>query len=268
MNSLSMESIFLALSGVILLAGVLYWFWSHIQLTQKKVQLLENAVFELRGMLQRGGSSGDPDGLRSPDGLRDPGLPPLPVSDDDASPPRSPSGPFAAVSSMYNDLGDDDWKEEAEVVEGAGNGVDVSAGSTPLSALGLHQDQGSSDFADFPVFQEEAVNPDLQPGGRIQVVEEEGGSKAEQFRDLFTSPPASLSEATSLDAMPVKDLRRLAEQRGIANASELRKKEILAALKAQAGPPSATAGATSNNPTTVVQLEKTLDLTEVAEILE
>ena len=50
MNAMSMESIFLVLSGAVLAAGILYWFWSHIQLTQKKVQLLENAVFELRGM--------------------------------------------------------------------------------------------------------------------------------------------------------------------------------------------------------------------------
>ena len=35
------------------MAGILYWFWSHIQLTQKKVLLLENAVFELRSQLTR-----------------------------------------------------------------------------------------------------------------------------------------------------------------------------------------------------------------------
>ena len=251
MNSLSMESIFLALSGVILLAGVLYWFWSHIQLTQKKVQLLENAVFELRGMLQRGSGGG-------------PGSPDL-ASSDENSPPRSSSGlgPSIAASSIYNDLSDDDWKEDAEVVDHEGEEADVSAGSTPLSALGLEESS-----SEFPVFQEEDVNPDLQPGGRIQVVEEEGSqSKGEQFRDLFTSPPTS--EATSLDAMPVKDLRRLAEQRGIANASELRKKEILSALKSQIGGSTGGASAaTSTNPTTVVQLEKTLDLTEVSEILE
>jgi len=248
-----MESIFLALSGVILLAGVLYWFWSHIQLTQKKVQLLENAVFELRGMLQRGGGPGSPD---------------LASSEED-SPPRSPSGlgtssgsnPGIAASSIYNDLGDDDWKEDAEVVDHEDH-TDVSAGSTPLSALGLEESS-----SEFPVFQEEEVNPDLQPGGRIQVVEEVGlESKGEQFRDLFTSPP--VSEATSLDAMPVKDLRRLAEQRGIANASELRKKEILSALKSQIGSTLTGGAGGSNGPSTVVQLEKTLDLTEVSEILE
>ena len=258
MNSLSMESIFLALSGVILLAGVLYWFWSHIQLTQKKVQLLENAVFELRGMLQRGGFSGGGGGGVG-DGPSD-GSPDLPSSDE-APPPRSPSGP---ASSMYNDLGDDDWKEDAEVVDHEDH-IDVSAGSTPLSALGLEESS-----SEFPVFQEEEVSPDLQPGGRIQVVEEVGlESKGEQFRDLFTSPPTTVNEATSLDAMPVKDLRRLAEQRGIANASELRKKEILSALKSQIGGGSAGGVVSSNSgASTVVQLEKTLDLTDVAEILE
>jgi hypothetical protein len=262
-----MESIFLALSGVILLAGVLYWFWSHIQLTQKKVQLLENAVFELRGMLQRGGFTGGGTG-----GGGSGGSPDL-LSSDEASPPRSPSEPIsganAAVSSMYNDLGDDDWKEDAEVVDHEDH-VDISAGSTPLSALGLEES------SDAPIFQEEEVNPDLQPGGRIQGVEEIGsgsgsgselGPNSEQFRDLFTSPPTSVTEATSLDAMPVKDLRRLAEQRGIANASELRKKEILSALKAQIGGGLA-GGSGSNGPSTVVQLEKTLDLTDVAEIVE
>jgi hypothetical protein len=93
-------------------------------------------------------------------------------------------------------------------------------------------------------------------------------SKGEQFRDLFTTPPTSVTEATSLDAMPVKDLRRLAEQRGIANASELRKKEILSALKAQIGGGLAGGSGTASGATTVVQLEKTLDLTDVAEILE
>ena len=33
--------------------------------------------------------------------------------------------------------------------------------------------------------------------------------------------------------MPVKELRRLAEQRGIAGAADMRKKEILAALRQQ-----------------------------------
>jgi hypothetical protein len=215
-----MESIFLVLSGVILMAGVLYWFWSHIQLTQKKVQLLENAVFELRGMVQRGG------GDRGPGPDQEPVL----TGTVAATVPE-------AIASMYNDLSDDDWKE------------DVSAApvhsSTPLESL----DSSTT------------VPADLQPGGRIEgvVAEEEvkASPKDLQFRELFTQAPAPtpLSETTALEGMAVKELRRLAEQRGIPNASELRKKEILSALKSQIVSPA-------------LGVEKMLDLTEVSEILE
>jgi hypothetical protein len=237
MNSLSMESIFLVLSGVILMAGVLYWFWSHIQLTQKKVQLLENAVFELRGMVQRGGES---PGLGLGQGEGE-GEGPGPAPGPELAPI-----PKAEVTSIYNDLSDDDWKEEKA-------DPPVHA-STPLESLDNAAD---------------AVPSDLQPGGRIEgvVVEEEtkasSDNSGEQFRELFASPApvvvsTPLSEATALEGMAVKELRRLAEQRGIPNASELRKKEILSALKSQIAAPAAGG----------VQVEKMLDLTEVSEILE
>ena len=219
---MSMESIFLALSGVILMAGVLYWFWSHIQLTQKKVQLLENAVFELRGMLQKG-----------PD--HSPGLQADPIS----GPAAAPSPIHEPAPSIYNDLSDDDWKEDVSADA-------VPHASTPLESL------------EKPV----EVSADLQPGGRIEGIESEAPAAAaappEQFRDLFVK--STVNDPTSLDAMPVKDLRRLAEQRGIPNVSDLRKKEILSALKSQIVAPAAAAAA--------VPVEKTLDLTEVAEILE
>jgi len=211
----SMESIFLILSGVILAAGVLYWLWSHIQLTQKKVQLLENAVFELRGMLSA-----------SPSGLA--GSPP---------PPPPPAVAAAEQEPVYNDL-----EEEEEWAKEGG-------GSTPLDAL---QEQ-----------------EDLQPGGGagqgIDLVEEdeEAPISNEQFRELFiqrtgsaASPKESASVVTSeaLEAMPVKELRRLAEQRGITGVSELKKKELLSALRQQIQPAAAAAA-----------VEKTMDLADIIE---
>jgi hypothetical protein len=206
----SMESIFLILSGVILAAGVLYWMWSHLQLTQKKVQLLENAVFELRGMLTSRGA-GPPSPAPAP------------------SPAPSPSPVPAAAA--YNDLPeDDDWD---------------SAEEAPVA----------------PVIREDDTE-DLAPGGRIvgfaevETVEEKS---AEEFRELFIAESGSAQAAAapstpqSLESMPVKELRRLAEQRGIKGVAELRKKELLAALRQQVVP-------------TVV--EKTLDLTVEAEAAE
>jgi hypothetical protein len=209
-----MESIFLILSCVILAAGVLYWFWSHIQLTQKKVQLLENAVFELRGMLSAG--------------------PPAPAG------PSAPSGP----EPVYNDL------EEEEEWASAPAGQKEGGGSTPLDSL--------------------QETEELQPGGDagqgIEQVEEAPISN-EQFRELFiqrsgtaASPkevPAPTSEA--LEAMPVKELRRLAEQRGITGVSELKKKELLSALRQQIQPAAATVPDTAVES---VAVEKTLDLAD------
>jgi hypothetical protein len=214
----SMESIFLILSGVILAAGILYWLWSHIQLTQKKVQLLENAVFELRGRM-------------------------MPT---DSGPPDVAPAAAAPAPSAYEDLADDDWDVPAE----------VAAVSTPLDALGGSRVEIIREDMDVEQTPEMSVG-EIEPGGRIggatevEAVEEKS---AEEFRELFLSETAgprsasssSSSSAQTLESMPVKELRRLAEQRGITGVAELRKKELLAALRQQV----------SGGPQ-----EKTLDLT-------
>jgi hypothetical protein len=206
----SMESIFLILSGVILAAGILYWLWSHIQLTQKKVQLLENAVFELRGRM-------------------------MPT---DAGPPvvAPAAAAPAPAASAYEDLADDDWEAPTE--------GEVAAVSTPLEALGGGAASSRVEIIREDVEAEqmpEASMGEIQPGGRIvsaaevEAVEEKS---AEEFRELFLSENAGPrtpagSSAQPLESMPVKELRRLAEQRGITGVAELRKKELLAALRQQ-----------------------------------
>ena len=207
MMSLNMESLFLVLSGVILAAGVLYWFWSHIQLTQKKVQLLENAVFELRGMLRPEG----PSNSSGPSISSGPSSAPA----ESSGPASGPSDFTAAFASQaaYEDLPDDDnWSD----------------GPVPLGS-------------DAPRLQ---VSEDLQPGGRAiappsplkELVVETVAEPAAEFRELFVnSASAPVDEPKvsneALDAMPVKELRRLADQRGIQGTADMKKKEILSALR-------------------------------------
>lgn len=212
----SMETLFLVLSGAILAAGVLYWLWSHIQLTQKKVQLLENAVFELRGMLTSGaggsGSGGSGSGGSGSGG-------------------SSNSPAPAAAQTSYKDLADDDW-EAPDTTD------DVAQVSTPLPVLEV----GSVQQQQVP------ASEDLMPGGRALLPEEpiqaQGQVKevsAEQFRELFISSDSVTAvqdvskpqTPESLESMPLKELRRLAEQRGIKSSADMRKKEILAALRSQ-----------------------------------
>ena len=63
-----------------------------------------------------------------------------------------------------------------------------------------------------------------------------------------------------LDRGWVKELRRLAEQRGLTGVSDLRKKELLAALRQQI-----TSSPASEKADTVV-VERTLDLTETDDL--
>ena len=237
-----METIFLVLSGVVLAAGVLYWFWSHIQLTQKKVQLLENAIFELRTLVAAPASV--------------PSLGPVSLQGHQGPSSGSPSGP------VYKDLEDD----EAEDEWAPSPAVNVESGSTSLESLN--------------------ANSDLQPGGRIDLPPQEDErdiiTTDEQFRELFVqrdaaSPivtstttaavPSSSSSSESLESMPVKELRRLAEQRGITGSSELRKKELLAALRQQVVP-----ALQASEPQVPAQVEeettRTLDLTGDVTVLE
>ena len=240
MNPPSMESIFLILSGVILVAGVLYWLWSHIQLTQKKVQLLENAVFELRGMLANsGGGASGPGGERSGSS----GAPASPTRQIQLNATGQVGGTGNVEVTRTEADEDDGWGDDAPAASPS-NRV-----STPLDAL------------DTPVLE---VADDLQPGGRAApgVIAEEAAPapvaseeerQSESFRRLFavqdvtevaptpasssasvaSAPAPAVKTPESLESMPVKELRRLAEQRGIAGAADMRKKEILAALRQQ-----------------------------------
>lgn len=254
MIPLSMETIFIILSGAILVAGVLYWLWSHIQLTQKKVQLLENAVFELRSMLAARGTEPPVPAMMGGD---------RPIVEDVIG-----SVAPAAKSSEYKDLEDDDWHEPA----GEDDVKTVPLVSTPLdNTPDLIVNEAPS----------EPIRDDLMPGGRISVpnvVDEQQpvreltlADDGERFREFFKQPE-SVRTPESLESMPVKELRRLAEQRGIVGAADMRKKEILTALRQQITPvhaptPAATAEVSIEKDDDTPPVIDDLGTTE-AEILE
>lgn len=228
MNPPSMETIFLLLSGVILFAGVIYWLWSHIQLIQKKVQLLENAVFELRAMIPGGGTAGPPVSVAS--------VQPTPASTPISSPP------LMKAPSAYTDLADDDWSEDVS------SDADIKAVptvSTPLDAFTPSQPTPLPEL----ITRETEIPDDLMPGGRIQIEKNEqtpqhssviddtasvvsSMTAEEKFKKILSGRVAGGSSDTqALEGMPLKELRRLGEQRGIHGAMEMRKKELLATLR-------------------------------------
>lgn len=202
MNPLSMETMFMILSAVILAAGVLYWFWSHIQLTQKKVHLLENAVFELRGMV--GSSSGLGSGPGSGPG-------PEPMGD-------RAMAPFAPQQEVYRDLEDDDWKDEEA--------------PPPVTVT---------------------VQPTLP---ETVVIGREEPVPSASFKELFMTAEQPPAQNQTLEGLPVKDLRRMASERGITGTSEMKKKELIAALRNTVHPSLAPASDS-------VEVEKEMELSSL-----
>lgn len=185
-----MEIMFLILSGVILAAGVLYWFWSHIQLTQKKVQLLENAVFELRGMLA-------PTEIHSE---------PVPHNQDTLDQPK------------YRDLEDDDWNDQTQDVRVAV--VEATPQEVPLTQT--------------QVIREESVRmtPDL--------IQSFANMYTEEFREVNavettptneTKVESKVEDSQTLEGMTLKELRRMASERGITGTAEMRKKALVDAIR-------------------------------------
>lgn len=50
------DTFYVALCMTVLILGVVYWFWTQNQYIQRKLNLLENIVFELKSGLHEGGS--------------------------------------------------------------------------------------------------------------------------------------------------------------------------------------------------------------------
>jgi len=146
------DSFYIALCMTVLLLGVVYWFWTQNQFLLRKINLLENIVYELKTI------------CTTP--------PPVPVE-----PVSYPPAPSSVV-------------EEEE----------------------LHEELLQEEEA-HPLQRPPPVEDDLQPGGVGSGVE----------------VPAESSNL--LETMTVKELRRLAEQRGIKGGAEMKKKELLVELK-------------------------------------
>ena len=148
------DSFYIALCMTVLLLGVVYWFWTQNQFLLRKINLLENIVYELKTICTA----------------------PLPSRVEPISYPPAPSS-VVEDEELHEELLQE---EEAHPLQ------------RPPSP---------------------PVEDDLQPGGVGSGVE----------------VPAESSNL--LESMTVKELRRLAEQRGIKGGAEMKKKELLAELK-------------------------------------
>lgn len=179
------ETFYIALCVTILLLGAIYWFWTQLQYLQRKVNLLDNVVYEMKTLVAN-----------------------LPVA--------SPSGPPPMVYTNTEFVHD-------EPVAAAPYAPPPESVAGDLEAERMASELEFDSFAGAAAPVEEVpavvapVNDELQPGG---LASPETGKR---LSDTSIESP--------LNSMSIKELRRMAEANGIPGSSELKKRDLIRALR-------------------------------------
>lgn len=191
------DSFYIALCMTVLMLGVVYWFWTQNQYIQRKVNLLENIVYEMKTTLNASGGSvpAAPNGLPS-------------------------NGMIESFEKMMDEDdgvdATDDEQEETNILH-AELSKELEAPMKPLEFMESTSIQELSD-SDLGTMDATAVDEDLQPGGV--------GSGIEAPVEADMNAKGSV-----LDGMTVKELRRLAEQKGITVNANIRKPQLIEAIR-------------------------------------
>jgi len=207
MNTGTQDLLLLTASFLLILGGVAYWLYSLVETQQRKLGVLENVIYELRFAIQERRVTDDENKVN----LRD-------------SPPEI-------------DLAEQPEEQEEKVV-----GIQRYV-EPPESVVGEVENTIKDFDHDLPSAEEEA--DDLRPGGILDLNEDEvleGWNKAKpteesQFKKLFVGGSADdKSTGSPLESMPLKQLKELAQERGLRVSKSMKKSEVLELLRSAAGP--------------------------------
>jgi len=207
MNAGTQDLLLLTASFLLILGGVAYWLYSLVETQQRKLGVLENVIYELRFAIQERRVTDDENKVN----LRD-------------SPPEI-------------DLAEQQQEEQEEKVVGIQRYVEP-----PESVAGEVENTMKDFDHDLPSAEEEA--DDLRPGGILDLNEDEvleGWTKAKpteesQFKKLFVGSADDKSTGSPLESMPLKQLKELAQERGLRVSKSMKKSEVLELLRSAAGP--------------------------------
>jgi hypothetical protein len=179
----------------VLLVGAIYWVWTQIQFVQRKVNMLENIVYELKTLCSS--------------------KPPEVMLGSLATPtvyPPAPSSVLGEDEDLLHEELHKDISEEAPIEEEVTTYPEVP------------------DVHDLDVAEEEPLLDTSNINNFVKMVEVPATSEMEDLQPGGVGSGSVV--ASSLDNMSLKELRRLAQQRGIRGANELRKKELIQAIRA------------------------------------
>ena len=210
------ETFYIALCVTILMLGVVYWFWTQIQYLQRKVNLLDNVVYEMKTLVSnlpgQGGSSAGPGHIPSFVAEQEYPVPKSNMvsnSDDDSSaapyapPPESVAGDIEAER-VASELEFNDFSGASKDYNSPSDEQEIVTENTVLNDVVELQD-------------------DLRPGGLAVPSDEQPKKRSEQSSDAAIESP--------LNSMSIKELRRMAEANSIPGASEMRKRDLVRVLR-------------------------------------
>jgi hypothetical protein len=176
------DTFYVALCVTVLILGAVYWFWTQNQYLMRKINLLENIVYEMRAM-----NAVPPDMI---------------LSNPVAASPTPQSVPAAVAPGLE----DDDLLHES-----------LSAAIAPQESLPaapvVADHDAELDASPILAPVSSPYEDDLQPGG------------------IGSGIVETSSQTSALEGMTLKELRRLAEQKGLAGAKTMKKNELVTALR-------------------------------------
>ena len=206
MNANLQDMLLIVASFLLVLGGVTYWLYTAIEQNQRKIGVLENVLYELRFTIQEKMSQ------------------------------QAPSYENAPLSAPEEEQG-----EQVEQGEHAQEDEKVVAlnreySEPPESVTGEVINTMKEFDDDLPV---ERDLDDLRPGGVLDLNEDEilndwnkkPNKEEKNFKNLFVGSNAP--ESTPLDSMSLKDLRSMASQRKITGAKNMKRNELVEALRIQ-----------------------------------
>jgi hypothetical protein len=235
------ETFYIALCVTILLLGIVYWFWTQVQYLQRKVNLLDNVVYEMKTFIANLPGPVEQQQQQQQQPRFEPQhveqVSESPVATVYSAPPESVAGDLEAerlASEIEFEVfsggsSDDDNRDSylAPLEEGSdeGNGgsgsSDSNGGSGSSDGYGNNGNSGGNGSSGGNGNDE---NDELQPGGLALA---DDTKKVTAFSDSSIESP--------LSSMSIKELRRMAEANNIPGSAELRKKDLIKALRDKVG---------------------------------
>jgi len=212
MNAGTQDLLLLTASFLLILGGVAYWLYSLVETQQRKLGVLENVLYELRFAIQERKVTDDSHGVN----LRD-------------SPPE--------IDQAEESAREEEPEEEEKV-------VGIQRYVEPPESVAGEVENTMKEF-DLELPDNGVEVDDLRPGGILYLNEDEvlsGWNKAKpteesQFKKLFVgSVGDEKSTGSPLESMPTKQLKELAQERGLRVSKSMKKSEVLELLRSSAGP--------------------------------